>query len=55
MGDTNTDAEAAKNARVDFIFCKYGHGNTYRLAKGESATLKIETFAELISIYEDKS
>ena len=51
VGDTNTDAEAAKNAGVDFIFCEYGHGSTYRLAKGESAAFKIETFADLISIY----
>ena len=54
VGDTNTDAEAAKNANVDFIFCEYGHGSIYKLARGESATLKIETFANLISIYEDK-
>ncbi len=54
VGDTNTDAEAAKNARVNFIFCKYGHGSTYKLAKGENATIKIETFSDLISIYEDK-
>ena len=26
VGDTNTDEEAAKNANVDFVFCKYGHG-----------------------------
>ena len=51
VGDTNTDAEAAKNAGVDYIFCKYGHGSTYKLAKGESAAFKIETFADLISIY----
>ena len=51
VGDTNTDAEAAKNAGVDFIFCEYGHGSTYKLAKGESATFKIETFADLINIY----
>ena len=24
VGDTNTDAETAKNAHVDFIFCEYG-------------------------------
>ena len=54
VGDTNTDADAAKNAKVDFIFCQYGHGSLYKLAKGESAVLKIETFADLISIYEDK-
>ncbi len=54
VGDTNTDAETAKNARVHFIFCKYGHGSMYKLAKGESASFKIETFADLISIYEDK-
>ena len=51
VGDTNTDAEAAKNAGVDFIFCEYGHGRTYKLAQGESAAVKIETFADLISIY----
>ena len=54
VGDTNTDAEAAGNAGVDFIFCEYGHGREYKLAMGESATLKIQTFADLISIYEDK-
>ena len=51
VGDTNTDAETAKNAGVDYIFCEYGHGNAYKLAKGESAAFKIETFADLISIY----
>ena len=55
VGDTNTDADAAKNANVDFIFCRYGHGSMYKLAKGESAAFKIETFKDLISIYEDKS
>jgi len=55
VGDTNTDAEAAKNASVDFIFCEYGHGSMYKIAKGESAAIKIETFADLIGIYEDKS
>ena len=55
VGDTNTDANAAKNANVDFIFCEYGHGSRYKLAKGENATIKIETFSDLISIYEDKS
>ena len=55
VGDTNTDAETAKNARVHFIFCKYGHGRMYKLANGESATFKIKTFADLISICEDKS
>ena len=55
VGDTNTDAEAAKNANVDFIFCQYGHGSMYKIAKGESAAIKIETFADLIGIYEDKS
>ena len=54
VGDTNTDAEAAKNANVDFIFCEYGHGSIYKLAKGESATIKIETFQDLINIYKDK-
>ena len=54
VGDTNTDAEAAKNANVDFIFCEYGHGSIYDLAKGESATIKIETFQDLINIYKDK-
>ena len=54
VGDTNTDAEAAENAGVDFIFCEYGHGGEYKLAMGESAKLKIPTFADLISIYEDK-
>ncbi|MDC3092746.1 HAD-IA family hydrolase [Paracoccaceae bacterium] len=55
VGDTNTDADAAKNAKVDFIFCRYGHGSIYKLAKGDSAAFKIETFADLISIFEDKS
>ena len=54
VGDTNTDAEAAKNANVDFIFCEYGHGSIYKLAKGESAIIKIETFQDLINIYKDK-
>ena len=54
VGDTNTDAEAAKNANVDFIFCEYGHGSIYKLAKGESAIIKIETFEDLINIYKDK-
>ena len=54
VGDTNTDAEAAKNANVDFIFCEYGHGSLYNLAKGESAIIKIENFKDLINIYEDK-
>ena len=55
VGDTNTDEKAAVNAKVDFIFCEYGHGSKYKLAKGKSATFKIKTFADLISIYEDKS
>ncbi len=55
VGDTNTDADAAKNAKVDFIFCRYGHGSMYKLAKGESAAFKIEAFTDLINIYEDKS
>lgn len=54
VGDTNTDEEAAKNAEVDFIFCEYGHGRTYEIAVGESAAIKLKTFADLISIYEDK-
>ena len=54
VGDTNTDAAAAKNANVDFIFCEYGHGSLYKLAKGDSAVFKIKTFADLISIYKDK-
>ena len=54
VGDTNTDAEAAKNANVDFIFCEYGHGSNYKLAMGESAAFKIQSFADLIRIYEDK-
>ena len=53
--DTNTDAETAKNAHVGFIFCEYGHGCIYKLANGESANFKIETFSDLISIYEDKT
>ena len=54
VGDTNTDADAAKNAKVDFIFCRYGHGSIYKLAKGDSAAFKIKTFADLMSIYKDK-
>ena len=54
VGDTNTDAEAAKNAGVHFIFCEYGHGREYNLAMGDSAIIKIKTFADLNSIYEDK-
>ena len=54
VGDTNTDAEAAKNANVDFIFCEYGHGSVYKLAKGESALIKIKSFKDLINIYKDK-
>ena len=54
VGDTNTDAEAAKNANVDFIFCEYGHGSIYKLAKGKSAIIKIKTFQDLINIYKDK-
>ena len=54
VGDTNTDADAAKNANVDFIFCEYGHGSLYKLAKGDSAAFKIKNFADLISIYKDK-
>ena len=55
VGDTNTDANAAKNANVDFIFCEYGHGRIYKLAKGESAAFKLENFADLLNIYKDKS
>ena len=55
VGDTNTDEDAAKNANVSFIFCEYGHGSMYKLAKGESAAFKLETFADLITIYKDKS
>ena len=54
VGDTHTDADAAKNANVDFIFCEYGHGSLYKLAKGNSAAFKIKTFADLMSIYKDK-
>ena len=54
VGDTNTDEEAAKNAHVNFIFCEYGHGNIYKLAKGGSATIKIETFKDLINVYKYK-
>ena len=55
VGDTNTDEDTAKNANVDFIFCEYGHGSMYKLAKGESAAFKLETFADLIGVYKDKS
>lgn len=55
VGDTNTDAEAARNAGVDFIFCEYGHGRKYKLAIGESAKFKIKTFSDLICIYEDNT
>ncbi|MDC3081013.1 HAD-IA family hydrolase [Paracoccaceae bacterium] len=54
VGDTNTDSDAAKNANVDFIFCEYGHGSIYKLAKGDNAIMKIKIFADLISIYKDK-
>ena len=54
VGDTNTDEEAAKNANVDSIFCEYGHGSIYKLAKGKSAIIKIKTFQDLINIYKDK-
>ncbi len=54
VGDTNTDAAAAKNANVDFIFCEYGHGSLYNLAKGDSAAFKIKSFADLMTIYKDK-
>ena len=50
VGDTNTDAEAAENAGVDFIFCEYGHGGEYKLAM--SATIKIK-HTDLIGIYKD--
>ena len=55
MGDTNTDAKAAENAGVDFIFCEYGHGEEYKLAIGESAKKNKKTFADLISIFKDIS
>ena len=55
IGDTNTDEEAAKNANVDFVFCQYGHGFIYKLARGENAVFKINTFNELINISKDKS
>ena len=55
VGDTNTDEDAAKNANVDFIFCEYGHGNRYKIACGESAVLRIETFPDLISIFKDNA
>ena len=54
VGDTNTDADAAKNANVDFIFCEYGHGSIYKLASGDSAVFKIKNFADLTSIFKDK-
>ena len=54
VGDTNTDEDAAKNANVDFIFCEYGHGSIYKLAKGESALITIQSFKDLINIYKDK-
>ena len=55
VGDTNTDERAAKNANVDFVFCEYGHGFIYKLAKGESAVFKISAFNELMNISKDKS
>ena len=54
VGDTNTDEDAAKNANVDFVFCEYGHGFTYKLAMGESAVFKISAFNDLINISKDK-
>ena len=55
VGDTNTDEEAAKNANVDFVFCEYGHGYLYKIARGKSAIFKIRTFNDLINISKDKS
>ncbi len=55
VGDTNTDEEAAKNANVDFVFCEYGHGFIYKLAMGESAAFRINTFSDLINVSKDKS
>tara|TARA_A100001015_G_scaffold173157_1_gene192459 strand:+ start:544 stop:1215 length:672 start_codon:yes stop_codon:yes gene_type:complete len=55
VGDTNTDEGAAKNANVDFVFCKYGHGFIYKIAIGESAAFKISAFNDLINISKDKS
>ena len=55
VGDTNTDEGAAKNANVDFVFCKYGHGFVYKLAMGETAVVTISNFNDLINISKDKS
>ena len=55
VGDTNTDEETAKNANVDFVFCEYGHGFIYKLAKGESAVFKLSSFNDLFNISKDKS
>ena len=53
VGDTNTDEQTAIAANVKFIFCKYGHGNLYKIALGRSAIKKIDSFEELIAINSD--
>ncbi len=53
VGDTNTDEQTAIAADVKFVFCKYGHGNLYKIATGQSAIKKIEAFKELLAISSD--
>ena len=53
VGDTNTDEQTANAAGVNFVFCKYGHGNLYKIAKGESAIIRINKFEELLIINAD--
>ena len=50
VGDTNTDEQTAIAANVRFVFCKYGHGNLYKIAAGQSAIKKIDDFEELLAI-----
>ena len=53
VGDTNTDEQTAIAANVKFVFCKYGHGNLYKIAAGQSAIKKIDAFEELLAISSD--
>ncbi len=53
VGDTDTDEKTAIAADVKFVFCKYGHGSLYKIAKGQSAIKKIDTFEELLTISSD--
>ena len=53
VGDTNTDEQTAIAAGVKFVFCKYGHGNLYKIASGQNAIKKIDAFEELLAISSD--